>query len=727
MTKIFKILRMQNNILPALKVFGVLVLVLIILSCASSNPNKEYTNYLFVYFTGNGPGEESVHYAISNDGYSFYALNNNKPIVNSNDISNSGGVRDPHILRGEDGNFYMVLTDLYVPEMGWNNTAMILLKSNDLLNWESTVIDIPETFPNEFSDVNRVWAPQTFYDEEKGKNMVYFSMLQPGSYDKIYYAYTNKDFTALEGKPEQLFYNPNEMASIDGDIVKKDGKYHLFYKTEGDTDKGIKVAISDSLTGGYEPLPGNVDQTKKAVEGSGVFKLINSNKYILMYDVYMDGEYQFAESTDLKNFKVVDEQISMNFHPRHGSIIPITAEETERLLEKFPSDNIPGIAGVSGENIKENNVVISSDSIFIPVKNGTDLSNFEPEFQLIQAEKVQPDSPQDFENGPVEYTLTSGAQSKTYIVTAAVNNNPVLQGYWADPEILYSNKTNRYYLYPTSDGFMGWSGTYFRTFSSEDLVNWKKEDTILNLKTDVSWANKNAWAPAMAEKKIDGDYKYFYYFTAAQKIGVAVSDSPTGPFKDSGKPLIDFKPDGVQGGQEIDPDVFTDPQSGKSYLYWGNGYMAVVELNEDMTSIKKNTIKVMTPDATFREGAEVFYRNGKYYFLWSQDDTRSPDYRVRYATSDSPMGPLNIPEDNLVIKRDDDKQIYGTGHNSVVNKQGTNDWYIVYHRFTRPEGIKMGDAAGFHREVAIDKMEFNEDGSIVEVEPTLEGIQALEN
>jgi beta-xylosidase len=163
--------------------------------------------------------------------------------------------------------------------MGWNNTAMILLKSNDLVNWESTIIDIPETFPDEFSDVNRVWAPQTFYDEEIGKNMVYFSMLQPGSYDKIYYAYTNKNFTALEGKPEQLFYNPNEMASIDGDIVKKDGKYHLFYKTEGDTDKGIKVAISDSLTKGYEPLPGNVDQTNKAVEGSGVFKRMRPSNY----------------------------------------------------------------------------------------------------------------------------------------------------------------------------------------------------------------------------------------------------------------------------------------------------------------------------------------------------------------------------------------------------------------------------------------------------------------
>jgi len=383
---------------------------------------------------------------------------------------------------------------------------------------------------------------------------------------------------------------------------------------------------------------------------------------------------------------------------------------------------------VTGKNIKSNNVVINEEkaTIFIPVEAGTDLSNLEPDFQLIQSSLIEAEGPQNFENGAVTYTIQSGDKSKSYKVSAFVNNNPVISGYYADPEILYSNKTKKYYLYPTSDGFSDWSGTYFRTFSSEDLVNWKKEDTILDLKKNVSWADRNAWAPTMAEKKIDGSYKYFYYFTAAQKIGVAISDHPTGPFKDNGKPLIDFKPAGVEGGQEIDPDVFTDPKSGKSYLYWGNSYLAVAELNPDMTSIKSESIIAMTPDETFREGVEVFYREGTYYFLWSQDDTRSPNYRVRYATSDSPLGPLNIPKNNLVIKRDDEKQIYGTGHNSVLNVPGTDDWYIIYHRFTRLKGIEMGRAAGFHREVSIDNLEFKKDGGIISVEPTLEGVEPLQ-
>ena len=153
-----------------------ILLVSLLIGCGPKDP--EYTGYLFAYFTGNGSGQEQVHYALSKDGFSYYALNNNEPIIDSKSISRSGGVRDPHILRGKDGWFYMVLTDLYVPEMGWQNTAMVMLKSKDLVSWEHTVIDIPETYTETYGDVFRVWAPQTIYDDAAGKYMLYWSMLQ---------------------------------------------------------------------------------------------------------------------------------------------------------------------------------------------------------------------------------------------------------------------------------------------------------------------------------------------------------------------------------------------------------------------------------------------------------------------------------------------------------------------------------------------------------------------
>jgi len=378
--------------------------------------------------------------------------------------------------------------------------------------------------------------------------------------------------------------------------------------------------------------------------------------------------------------------------------------------------------------VKKQNIVIDSleNKLYIPVEFGTNLKSFNLQFPQKEGVSITPKGNVNFSKGAVKFTLkTSRQQDFQYEVRVAVDHNPVINGYYADPEILFSKQMNKYYLYPTSDGFTDWTGTYFKTFSSTDLVNWKDEGIILDLNKDVSWAKQNAWAPTIIEKKIDGKYQYFYYFTAAQRIGVAVSDHPNGPFKDSGQALISKRPNGTKGGQEIDPDVFTDPKTNKSYFYWGNGHMAVAPLNDDMISIDTNAIKVITPDRTFREGTEVFYRNGKYYFLWSEGDTRSENYRVRYGFSDSPTGKITVPENNLILATDAANGIYGTGHNSVIQIPGRDEWCIVYHRFTRPEGIKMGRSAGYHREVCIDKMEFNTDGSIKKVIPTIKGIKPI--
>ena len=208
---------------------------------------KDYVAYLFTYFTGNHISEEAVCYAISMDGYSYWALNDNKPVLDSKVISSTGGVRDPHILRCEDGKtFYMVVTDM-VSGNGWDsNRAMVLLKSTDLVNWTHSVINMQKRYEGQ-EKLKRVWAPQTIFDPEAGKYMVYWSMQYGTGPDVIYYAYANKDFTDLEGEPKPLFVPENKKSCIDGDIVYKDGVYHLFYKTEGHGN-GIKVATTHSLT-----------------------------------------------------------------------------------------------------------------------------------------------------------------------------------------------------------------------------------------------------------------------------------------------------------------------------------------------------------------------------------------------------------------------------------------------------------------------------------------------
>lgn len=611
---------------------------------------KDYVAYLFTYFTGNHISEEVVCYAVSMDGYSYWALNGGKPVLDSKVISSTGGVRDPHILRGEDGKtFYMVLTDM-VSANGWDsNRAMVLLKSNDLVNWTHTVINMQKKYEGQES-LKRVWAPQTIFDPEAGKYMVYWSMQYAGGPDIIYYAYANDDFTDLEGEPKVLFLPENRKSCIDGDIVYKDGVFHLFYKTEGHGN-GIKVATTRSLTSGqWTEEPDYKQQTTDAVEGAGTFKLIGQDKYILMYDVYMKGRYQFTETTDLKNFKVIDNDVKMNFHPRHGTIIPITRDELLRITEKWGK----------------------------PAELGQ------------------------------------------------LPNNPVLPGFHADPEIVYSHQTKKYYIYSTTDGQPGWGGWYFTAYSSDDLKHWTYEGVILDLKSEqVPWANGNAWAPCIEEKLVKGKYKYYFYYSGNPKngqgkqIGVAVADSPTGPFVDLGHPIITESP--VGGGQQIDVDVFTDPVSGKTYLYWGNGYMAGAELNKDMVSIKKKTLTVMTPkggtlqDYAYREAPYVFYRNGLYYFMWSVDDTGSPNYHVAYGTSKSPLGPIEVTAQPVVLKQNPEQQIYGTAHNSVLQIPGTDEWMIVYHRINK---WYLKDAPGVHREVCIDRLQFNDDGTIQPVVPT---------
>lgn len=626
---------------------------------ASGNDNnnvaeKDYVAYLFTYFTGNHISEEAVCYAVSTDGYTYWALNNNKPVIDSKIISSTGGVRDPHILRCEDGKtFYMVVTDM-VSDNGWDsNRAMVLLKSTDLVNWSHSVINMQKRYAGQ-EKLKRVWAPQTVFDPQAGKYMVYWSMKYGDGADVIYYAYANKDFTDLEGDPKPLFVPENKKSCIDGDIVYKDGIFHLFYKTEGHGN-GIKVATTPSLTSGqWKEEPDYKQQTTDAVEGAGTFKLIGQDKYILMYDVYMKGKYQFTETTDLKNFKVIDSEVKMNFHPRHGTIIPITRGELKRITDKWPSAEMGDIK---------------------------------------------------------------------------IPNNPVLPGFHADPEILYSHQTKKYYIYSTTDGQPGWGGWYFTVFSSDNLTDWTDEGVMLDLKSDqVPWANGNAWAPCIEEKKIDGKYKYFFYFSGnpaaggGKQIGVAMADSPVGPFKDLGRPVITDSP--VGHGQQIDVDVFTDPVSGKAYLYWGNGYMAGAELNEDMVSIKENTITVMTPkggtlkDYAYREAPYVFYRDGLYYFMWSVDDTGSPNYHVAYGTAKSPLGPIKVAKKPVVLIQDAAKEIYGPAHNAVLQVPGTDEWYIVYHRINK-NFIDREKGPGVHREVCIDRMEFNPDGTIKKVVPTL--------
>ena len=320
-----------------------IILSITLLLIAQSLLAKPKTSkYLFTYFTGNAPTEEQICYAVSNDGFNYTPLNAGKPIIGSDTIAISHGVRDPHILRGADGYFYMVVTDMR-SELGWSsNRGIVLMRSTDMITWEHHTVHFPEKYAGtSFANVLRVWAPQTIFDKEAGKYMVYFSLLTNDGtipYDRVYWCYANADFTDLEGEP-QILFDFNESA-IDTDIVQDDnGLFHLFFKTEAEgKHKGIKQYTFSNLhaTSTWELHSGFCETTQSDVEGAGVFPLIGGG-WCLMYDCYRDGHYQFTRSTDLLTFQFVQNTETKGaFTPRHGTVIQITNKEYKKLLKAFP-------------------------------------------------------------------------------------------------------------------------------------------------------------------------------------------------------------------------------------------------------------------------------------------------------------------------------------------------------------------------------------------------------
>ena len=314
------------------------------LSAAPKVEEPPFEGYLFAYFEGRGDAKQQEHlrFALSDDGVNWRALNENRPVIASDTISESGGIRDPHILRGEDGRFYIVATDMNTAKNGWNeNPGIVLLSSDDLLHWKHAKINLSKDYPKHFGDAYWVWAPQTIYDHKAKKYMIYFTLQRNDRKSLItYYAYANKDFTGFESEPKQLF--SAKYGSIDNDIIEKDGTYHLFYKgnTKDENGKeiknGIQQATSKSLKGKWKEDFKYLDAYagKTPVEGSSIFKLNGKDEYVLMYDMYTSGRYEYQTSTDLYHFSE-PKAFTKDFFPRHGSVISLTRDELQRLQEKW--------------------------------------------------------------------------------------------------------------------------------------------------------------------------------------------------------------------------------------------------------------------------------------------------------------------------------------------------------------------------------------------------------
>ncbi|WP_321370007.1 glycoside hydrolase family 43 protein [uncultured Draconibacterium sp.] len=303
------------------------------------------------------------------------------------------------------------------------------------------------------------------------------------------------------------------------------------------------------------------------------------------------------------------------------------------------------------------------------------------------------------------------ATADTSIKEVKINNPIITDKFTADPAALVADNT--VYLYAghdeAPDDFNFYRMNEWLVYSSTDMVNWKEHPVPLKT-SDFEWAKGDAWAAQVIER----NGKFYWYVTVehgsipGKSIGVAVADSPVGPFKDAlGKALItnDMTTDKTQiSWDDIDPTVYID-DDGQAYLYWGNTACYWAKLKDNMIELDGEIHSVDLPN--FTEAPWIHKRGDWYYLSYAY---QFPE-KIAYAMSKSITGPweykgiLNELAGNS-----------NTNHQAII--EFNNQWYFIYHT-----GGIQPNGGSFRRSVCIDELHYNPDGTMKRVIMTSEGIQ----
>jgi beta-xylosidase len=291
-------------------------------------------------------------------------------------------------------------------------------------------------------------------------------------------------------------------------------------------------------------------------------------------------------------------------------------------------------------------------------------------------------------------------------------NNPIIKDqYTGDPAALvYKDKV---YLYAGHDeapkDFHFYKMNEWVVYSSSDMKKWESHPVPLKI-TDFAWAKGDAWASQVIER----NGKFYWYVTVehnsvqGKAIGIAVSDSPTGPFKDAlGKALItnDMTKFTDISWDDIDPTVYIDTD-GQAYLFWGNTACHYAKLKNNMIELD-GPIQHIKELPHFTEAPWIHKHKGWYYLSYAYE---FPE-KIAYAMSKSITGPWEFKGILNEIAGNSN-----TNHQSIIDFKGQS--YFIYHN-----GATIPDGSSFRRSVCVDKLYYNKDGTMKRVVMTSEGIQ----
>lgn len=275
---------------------------------------------------------------------------------------------------------------------------------------------------------------------------------------------------------------------------------------------------------------------------------------------------------------------------------------------------------------------------------------------------------------------------------------PIIQTkYTADPAPMVYNDTVFLYTTHDEDDAEGFKMQDWLLYTSTDMVNWTDHGVVASLKS-FDWVKRDngAWAEQVVERK--GKF-YMYCPIHGNGIGVLVSDSPYGPFKDPlGKPLVWQK----EHWDDIDPTVFID-EDGQAYMYWGNPNCYYVKLNEDMISYSGDIVKLKETPEHYQEGPWFYKRNGHYYLAFAS--TCCPE-GIGYAMSDSPTGPWKTKG---YIMRPTERT--RGNHPGIMDYKGKSYVFGLNYDLLKLETNTHYE----RRSVSVAEMHYNEDGTIQEV------------
>lgn len=275
---------------------------------------------------------------------------------------------------------------------------------------------------------------------------------------------------------------------------------------------------------------------------------------------------------------------------------------------------------------------------------------------------------------------------------------PIIQTkYTADPAPMVYNDTVFLYTTHDEDDAEGFKMQDWLLYTSTDMVNWTDHGVVASLKS-FDWVKRDngAWAEQVVER--NGKF-YMYCPIHGNGIGVLVSDSPYGPFKDPlGKPLVWQK----EHWDDIDPTVFID-EDGQAYMYWGNPNCYYVKLNEDMISYSGDIVKLKETPEHYQEGPWFYKRNGHYYLAFAS--TCCPE-GIGYAKSDSPTGPWKTKG---YIMRPTERT--SGNHPGIMDYKGKSYVFGLNYDLLKLETNTHYE----RRSVSVAEMHYNEDGTIQEV------------